>query len=362
VNCAHLRQLDGGRAYVVPTSFCLDCGVTIRPTATAPRLVEFPRVISYGGGLDSFAMLLGAIERGIRIDVCVFIDTGHPDDPSEWPSTYRHVNDVVRPLCAKHGIEFVQLDHTNYPLRAGTDGEARSLFAWLKARKQIPVGGPDRVCTVVAKVERFEAWMDARYPGREVEVWIGFDAVERSRAEKDPNAGEPRKATGLRLRSTTTGSKRQQRAAVLRNSFAWTRALAYAMSHASRLNHFPLIEWDLCRCRCETMVRESGHPVPRKSACVFCPYASRGDWQRFAVELPEQFAQVVELEASKPPTVENNLKLSIMDFRDGKASMLPDYIAKPYTRKIIPCVVCGAAQRATKATSCSYLDDNDNLN
>ena len=316
-----------------------------------------PKILSYGGGLDSFAMLLGAIERGIKIDVCVFIDTGHPDDPSEWPSTYRHVNEVVRPLCAAHGIEFVQLDHTNYPLRAGRKDEARSLFAWLQAHNQIPVSGPDRVCTVIAKVERFEAWMDERYPGQEVEVWIGFDAVEKKRAANDPNAGAPRMPTGMRLRSTTAGSKRHQQQAVLHNAFLWTRALAFALTTARRINRFPLIEWDLCRCRCEALVRESGHPVPRKSACTFCPYGSRGDWQRFAVELPEQFARVVELEANKPPTIENNLKLSIMDYRDGKASMLPEYIAKPYTRKIIRCVVCGAAQRATKAAGCGYLDE-----
>jgi hypothetical protein len=38
-----------------------------------------------------------------------------------------------------------------------------------------------------------------------------------------------------------------------------------------------LIEWGLCRWRCEALVHAAGYPVPRKSACVFCPYATRGD-------------------------------------------------------------------------------------
>ena len=153
-------------------------------------------------------------------------------------------------------------------------------------------------------------------------MWIGFEKGEEKRAEKDPNAAAGRKAKP---------------------------------GAARRHNRFPLIEWDLCRCRCEAMARASGHPVPRKSACVFCPYASRGDWQRFAVELPEDFARVVKLEADRPLT-KNGKQLSIMDYRNGKPTMLTDYIRKPYTKKINRCTVCGARDRATKATGCDYLE------
>ncbi len=243
--------------------------------------MQSPRILSLGGGLDSWVMLLESVARGEAPDLVVFIDVGAPGDPGEWPSTYRHVDEVVRPFCAKHGIEFVRIDHESYPVR-----DARSLFAWLEARNQIPVAGPNRICTRIAKVERFEAWMDDRFPGREVEIWIGFEAGEEARAEKDPNAGTKRKPKP---------------------------------GTAVRRNRFPLIEWGLCRCRCETIARESGHPVPRKSACVFCPYGAKGDWQRFAVDLPDDFERVVQLEANKPPTKKNNRKLSIMAYDSWEA-------------------------------------------
>ena len=284
-----------------------------------------PVVLSLGGGLDSWVMLLEAMKRGERIDVVVFVDVGHPDDPGEWPGTYRHVREVVVPFCARHGIEFVEINADNYPVRGGTEGEARSLFAWLYARKQIPISGNKRVCTRIAKVERFEAWMDARFPGREVQVWIGFEAGEEKRAKKDPNAGKKRKARPDRAR---------------------------------RQNRFPLIEWGLCRCRCEAIARASGHPVPRKSACVFCPYASKGDWQVLAVELPETFDRIVDLEERKPPTNKNGRKLSIMAYSTKKQTGTPlrQFIAKPYTRQRKPCKVCGARVKATKATGCGYLE------
>lgn len=191
-----------------------------------------PRVLSYGGGLDSFAMLLGAVQRGDKPDACVFCDVSNGIDPGEWPGTYKHIREVAMPLCAREGIEFVWMNTTDYPVR-----DAPSLFGWLKARGQIPVSGPNRICTIVAKVERFERWMDDRFPDQLVEVWVGFEAGEEKRAASDPNAGKPRKLRPGRAR---------------------------------RVNRFPLMEWGLCRCRAEQLVRVAGYPVPRKSACSFC--------------------------------------------------------------------------------------------
>jgi hypothetical protein len=290
-----------------------------------------PRLLSYGGGLDSFAVLVESIRRGEKPDVVVFADVGDPahEDPGEWEGTYRHIEEVVRPLCAKHSIELVIIDSDAYPVR-----DARSLYAWLAERGQIPVAGPNRICTTVAEVERFEAWARDRYGAVEVEVWIGFEAGEEARAQKDPNAG---------------GKRARKEGDILRR------------------NRFPLIEWNLCRCRCEALVRAAGYPVPRKSACMMCPYASKGDWQTLERERPEVFRKIAELEANKPPTQKNGIKLSIMGFRtlknkDGsvrghKNPMLPIFIQGSYKAKVRPCTVCGAAQRASKATACGYLDE-----
>lgn len=291
------------------------------------------RVLSYGGGLDSFAALLDAVARDDRPDVVCFCDVadGSPDhdpvDPGEWRGTYRHLRAVVMPLCEREGIEFVWLTTAAYPVR-----DARSLFAWLWARRQIPVAGPARICTRVAKVERFERWLSDRWPGEEVEVWVCFEAGEEARAAKDPNAGTRR---------------------------------APRPGEARRRNRFPLIERRLCRCRCEALVRAAELPVPRKSACVFCPYGTRGDWQALAAQSPAEFALAVELEAHKPLTG-NGKKLSIMGYRtlkdrngnptgEYRAPPLPLFIQGGYRPKVKPCAVCGAPDRATKAAGCDWL-------
>lgn len=281
-------------------------------------------VLTYGGGLNSYTALVDSIEQGAPPDYCVFCDVGDPQglDPGEWASTYRHLREVVMPLCAAYGITFVWIDTVSYPIR----GE-RSLFAWLEARHQIPVAGPDRICTIIAKVERFEAWMDDTFPDEDVEVWVGFEKGEEKRAAKDPNAGGRRKVKP---------------------------------GQARRHNRFPLMERGFCRCRCESFVRARGLEVPRKSACMYCPYGTRADWQTFAREQPLHFARIVKLEADKPLTKKNRLKLSIMGFKKRKngtynAPPLPVYVAGTYRPRPKGCAVCGARRRATKATGSDYL-------
>lgn len=297
------------------------------------------RVLSLGGGVDSFALLVECIARGVRLDAVAFVDVADPQhlDPGEWPGTYRHVREVVAPLCRRHRIRFDWIDSGRYPVR-----DARSLFAWPWARGQIPTTGPKRICTTIAKVERFERWLDDTFPGQLVEVLIGFEAGEESRAQRDPNAGTKRR----RVRP----------------------------QQARRVNRFPLIEWRLCRCRCIAAIKRAGLEVPHASACTFCPYASKGEWQLLAAELPETFAATAELEARKPITGPGK-KLSIMGFHtlaplksgqprtasnvlrdhDGVEYVAPplrDFIRGEYQPTSEPCEICGAVEKTRKVAGC----------
>jgi len=124
----------------------------------------------------------------------------------------------------------------------------------------------------------------------------------------------------------------------------------------------------MCRCRCEALVRRSGYPVPRKSACVFCPFGTRGDYQTVARDLPEQFVRIEQLEA--------NCRLSkkgqqirfagsgdvaaegvVLSKKGKRIPALRAWAMKPYTPKLMGCGVCGAQVRAAKTAGCDYLDD-----
>ena len=134
-----------------------DSGMTLNTemrTALLDRMEQVARrlkVLSLGGGLDSWAMLLDAEIRGELPDIAAFVDVGdaeNPDDhPGEWDGTYRHIEEVVKPWCAARGIEFVEISaRTGYLIRPEKQA-ARSLFQWLWDMGQIPVAGPNRALT-----------------------------------------------------------------------------------------------------------------------------------------------------------------------------------------------------------------------
>lgn len=224
------------------------------------------KVLSCGGGLDSWCMWLLAKERGDLPDLVIFADVGDPEgkDPGEWPSTYRFLREVFMPDCAAAGVEFKWLGSDEIPVRAhdreckacgGRHPEGfRSLFAYFEHMRLIP-GWASKLCTSAAKVERIAQYVETRWPEAEIEMWIGYGADEEKRLNKN----------------------------------------RYAQGDGRRTNRYPLMEAGLCRCREEAMALASGYPVPRKSACVYCPHSSRGDFQTLAQELPETFARVAEL-------------------------------------------------------------------
>ena len=104
-------------------------------------------------------------------------------------------------------------------------------------------------------------------------------------------------------------------------------------------------------------MREAGHPVPRKSACVFCCFNKPGDFQTLARELPDAFERIAAHEERSKLTASGYKIRYFQASSGGKRVGLPlaEAIARPYRPQQKPCGVCGAALRASKATGCGYL-------
>lgn len=61
-------------------------------------------------------------------------------------------------------------------------------------------------------------------------------------------------------------------------------------------NSYPLIDARLKRGDCKRIVVEAGLPMPRKSACVFCPFHNDAEWISMRDNEPEEFARAVEFD------------------------------------------------------------------
>lgn len=276
------------------------------------------RILSYGGGVDSFAMLARAIKTGELPDEVVFADVGDISrkDPAEWPQTYAHIRRVVIPLCEKHGIPFKWITTDELPIRGH-----RSLFAYLQAMRTM-VGRMSRMCTSAAKVERVNRYVAHKYPQGQVEMWVGFEAGEESRARRDPHG-----------KTAKVGKKYKK------NSFS-----------ARKTTRFPLIEAGMCRCRAIEFIRECGYELPPGSACVFCPFSTRGDFQKVQRKEPEAFVSIVQLELNAKETARGK-KIRFAG-SDDDSKFLPEWIKGKYKARKMECKVCGNPNRPRKMVGC----------
>ena len=215
------------------------------------------RIISYGGGVQSTALCVLAVQGKIgHVDAALFANVG---DDSEHPSTITYVREVMIPWCAEHGLDVHELK------RRTRDGSIETLWSRItKPGSQsltIPMrmsetGKPNpRSCTSDFKVRVIAKWLKARGISNTnpAGVLIGYSTDE-----------------AIRMTNMRPGAYEQP--------------------------EFPLLDLRLSRTDCKALISRAGLAVPPKSACFFCPFHRPSVWSRMRRDEPELFAKSVELE------------------------------------------------------------------
>lgn len=214
------------------------------------------RVISYGGGVQSTAMLvLAATDRLGRVDAALFANVG---DDSEHPDSLRYVREVATPWAAERGLPVHELrrvkrDGTVETLKGRIlDPTKKSIAAPWRGENGSPM---TRDCTSNFKVDVLARWLREHGATRQnkAEVLIGISVDEIERA----NNGQPRPTEN---------------------------------------RTYPLLDLRLTRGDCAQIIRDAGLPVPRKSSCYFCPFHNLRNWQEMRRDEPELFEEAACLE------------------------------------------------------------------
>ena len=239
-----------------------------------------PLVVSYGGGVDSTALLLKLAELGIRPAAILFADTG-----SEMAWTYK-VLPVVRSW-----IERTWPGLTLTVVRTNKGGTAsapyRTLYGNCTANETLPdiLFNPGRHgCSVEWKGRPLDAWVLARFPervaaGLPIVRAIGYDA---SKADTK--------------RSCSAFAKAAKRAEAGKATAA-DRAFSF---------WYPLQGWGMTRPDCEALIRRelgaeveaaTGFDCVRKSACIICPSMTREELSELATDSWDECLQALSAEA-----------------------------------------------------------------
>jgi hypothetical protein len=226
-----------------------------RQTASGQPSRPELRAISYGGGVQSTALLVLAARGEIDFRTFLFANVG---DDSENPATLTYVREVAVPYAARAGLEIQEL------MRHRRDGSTETLMDRLNRpnSRSIPIpvrmanGAPGRRnCTADFKIKVIGRWLrehgaTAQKPAS-VGIGISLDEIHRA--------------------------NRRHRA-------------AYEQIE------YPLLDLGLRREDCAKIITDADLPVPPKSSCFFCPFQTVGSWRQQRLEDPELFAKSVRLE------------------------------------------------------------------
>jgi len=186
------------------------------------------KVVGYGAGVDSTAMLIGLTKQGIIVDYIIFSDVG-----AEKPETYAFIPKFSKWLVSHGQPEITIVRYTK------EDGEEENLEQELERRKSLPpIAFGFKSCSEKYKIRPLKRYLkqnDAEmFLTEEKPIkYIGFDVGEHRRMKPDPD--------GL---------------------FE---------------NKYPLIEWQWNRKQCIKVITDIGLCPPPKSSCFFCPNMKKGE-------------------------------------------------------------------------------------
>lgn len=213
------------------------------------------KVISFGGGVQSTALLVLAAQGKIDFPTFLFANVG---DDSEHPATLAYVREVALPYATRAGIDLQQLE------RRRRDGSTETLMQRLNRPgiRSIPIpirmanGAPGRrSCTADFKIKVVGRWLrehgaTALAPAT-VGIGISLDEIHRANRRR---------------------------------------------CEAHEQIEYPLLDLHLRRNDCERIIEDAGLPVPPKSACFFCPFRTVDAWRRQRRDEPELFSAAIRLE------------------------------------------------------------------
>lgn len=279
-------------------------------------MANIHRVISYGGGVQSTALCVLAVQgklddiMGGPVEAALFANTG---DKSEHPDTLRYVREVMVPWAESHGLSVIELQR----LRAGIPEDLWDATVSLE-NKSIPLpvklssgAYGNRSCTAVWKIDVVNKWLRQQGCGSDARG----AANGRSKLSQDiVDALRTEYASGKVSQKSLCmkyGVSKAQMSDILsgkswRENDSAVIAIGISTDEIQRVNNsvsepwqqkvFPLIDLGLSRDDCYEVIADAGLPVPQKSSCFFCPFHSKEYWVDLESSRPDLFERAVFLE------------------------------------------------------------------
>jgi hypothetical protein len=214
-----------------------------------------PLVVSYGGGVNSIAMLIGMKERGERPDAIVFSDTR-----GEKPETYYYLDVILPKWLSENGFPpLIKVCRADFPNSKTGDIslEAECLRLGTLPSRAYGFG----TCADKWKIDPFKWWSKTWQPAKDawaaggvVTRCIGYDAGEERRIGNTSDKGFDKR--------------------------------------------YPLLEWKWDREACLAAIDREGLPPLPKSACFYCPSSTKKEIIQLGKTDPDLLNRAIAIESN----------------------------------------------------------------
>jgi len=194
------------------------------------------KVISLGWGTQSFTLAaMVALGELPMVDAVIHSDTTHE---ASW--TYKTAKKYTKWL-EDRGVNVV----TVKPAKNKLDGfnELKGIYIPAYTTDGISNGQLKRQCTADWKISPIRRWLQANRNGEQIEMWLGITLDEVQRMRESP---------------------------------------------VKYIEHiYPLIDAKMSRHDCLNWLQNHGLDIPKRSACVFCPFHSKSEWREIRNSKPD---------------------------------------------------------------------------
>lgn len=233
---------------------------TFTPTGDYRKGGMFINIVSFGGGTNSAALLIGLYQHRIPIDLITFADTG-----AEHPHTYQFIGQMNKWLYEHDMPQITVVQNVDrYGNRLSLETEClRShtlpsiAYGHKRCSHKHKIGPQEKFCN------HYDPCRDVWKRGEKVNRFIGYDAGEMKRYERSRKHNEADKKYN---------------------------------------NLYPLIEkWGWNRDDCIRKIKAVGLPQPGKSSCFFCPSMKKQEILYLQNNYPDLFNRAIALEENAMP-------------------------------------------------------------
>lgn len=212
-------------------------------------------IVSFGGGINSTAMLIGMWEKKFPIDLILFADTG-----AEQPHTYKHIQIMNDWLKERWLPEITIVENVDQ------NGDRLTLEQDCLKYKKLPTiaYGRNKGCSIKHKkapqdkyCNNYQPCIDIWKAGGRPVKYIGYDAGEENRI---------------------------------------LNAKVIDMADTKYFYNYVLYDWNWYREDCIKKIQEHGIPLPGKSSCFFCPNTKKAEIRLLKKQYPELLERAIALE------------------------------------------------------------------